>query len=526
GPHKMPFSAIKPPLQDQIMEMQRKIQLVEGERDAYYETSQATMKKNAESIRQLRQDNKRLYKKLAEASAGDESVIRAAFHDRGLEKDAYRNMSREAALNTADQKVLSKMKRLNALKHTTQTQQRRLEKLQLEYQRMKPKAGSGAQSNLRALENSLEKTHFKCKEAENIMVNYQKLKRHLQEESLTFQGQLDSLEAEILKHREELHDMQVMNNDAQLAKDAAKAELQQLEDQLYKERKERERIVGSYRKQVEEHSAQAEKVDRKTQRTVMQLDELNSDAQRSSPRATGVEKVTSTYDEAFRRIKEATGVRDIMKRFTSQKETHQCLLKLKEENEEVLQQLKEQQELLSKEYQDMKYSGEAQLSSNKQVQEEREHQLAALQQRREASEARVDRLVRVLGTVRAGVEHLADKLCHITLVSPESDEFVLVLMTQCEQKLQLLHGELEGQDLATVMKEMEEEEFHARIEGKLPAYNTRVKLPEGQSVDLLKEESDEDEADVITREALKHQSQLIIDSKSKKKPWKKKQGRF
>lgn len=52
----------------------------------------------------------------------------------------------QAALNTADQKVLSKMKRLNALKHTTQTQQRRLEKLQLEYQRMKPKAGSGAQS--------------------------------------------------------------------------------------------------------------------------------------------------------------------------------------------------------------------------------------------------------------------------------------------------------------------------------------------------------------------------------------------
>lgn len=43
----------------------------------------------------------------------------------------------------------------------------------------------------------------------------------------------------------------------------------------------------------------------------MQLDELNSDAQRSSPRATGIEKVTSTYDEAFRCIKEATGVRDV-----------------------------------------------------------------------------------------------------------------------------------------------------------------------------------------------------------------------
>lgn len=45
-----------------------------------------------------------------------------------------------------------------------------------------------------------------------------------------------------------------------------------------------------------------------------------------------------------------------------------------------------------------------------------------------------------------------------TEVSPESDEFVLVLVTQCGQKLQLLHAELEGQDLAAVMKEMEEEE--------------------------------------------------------------------
>lgn len=34
--------------------------------------------------------------------------------------------------------------------------------------------------NLRALENSLEKTQFKCKEAENILTNYLKLKSHLQ----------------------------------------------------------------------------------------------------------------------------------------------------------------------------------------------------------------------------------------------------------------------------------------------------------------------------------------------------------
>uniref|UniRef100_A0AAQ6IBY5 ODAD1 central coiled coil region domain-containing protein n=1 Tax=Anabas testudineus TaxID=64144 RepID=A0AAQ6IBY5_ANATE len=525
----------------------------EGDRTAFYESSQSTIKKNREVILQLRQDNKRLYRKLAEANAGDERIIKVAFQNRGLEKDAYRNMSVKEALTTLDQRVLSKTKRLNALKHTTQTYQQRLEELKTEYQRMKPEGSSETQSadgrarkkeedamNLRALENSLEKTQFKCKEAENIMTNYLKLKSHLQEESLTFQGQLDSLEAEILKHREELHNLQVMNNDAQLSKETAKTELQQQEELLYKERKERETIIASYRKKVEERKAQAEKVDRRTQRTTMQPDELSSEPQRSTTRMGGEEeKVISTFEEAFRRIKEATGVTDIqeiVERFISQKETHQQLEKLKVENETVLQQLKEQKELLTQQFQDVKYSGEAKLSSGRQMLEEHEQHLQTQQQRCDMAKERLDWLVKILSTVRAGVEHLADKLQHITLsedivaeVSPDSDEFVVELMTQCELKLQLLLEELQGKDLAAIMKEMEEEEFYVRIEGKLPSYNTRVKLPEDQRLDLFDEEDEseeDDEADIISREALKRQSQLIIESKSKKKPWKKKKGKF
>ena len=42
---------------------------------------------------------------------------------------------------------------------------------------------------------------------------------------------------------------------------------------------------------------------------------------------------------------------------------------------------------------------------------------------------------------------------------------------------------------------------------------------------VSEEESEEDEADFLSREVLKRQSQLIIDSKSKRKNWKKK-GKF
>lgn len=42
-------------------------------------------------------------------------------------------------------------------------------------------------------------------------------------------------------------------------------------------------------------------------------------------------------------------------------------------------------------------------------------------------------------------------------MSPDSDEVVLAQLTQFERKLQQLQRELRGEDLAAVMKEMEEE---------------------------------------------------------------------
>ncbi|XP_022060755.2 coiled-coil domain-containing protein 151 [Acanthochromis polyacanthus] len=542
----------KPPLRDQVTELQRKIQLLEGDRTAYYESTQSTIKKNTTAIRQLRQDNKRLLRELAEANAGDEHIIKVAFHNRALGKDGYRNMSGNEALATLDYRVLSKRKRLNALKATTHSHQCRLGELKMKYHGGKSVGSSAAVStdaftrereeeamNLRALENSLEKTRYKCKEAKNIMSNYLKFKSHLQDESLTFEGQLDNLEAEILKHREEYQNLQAMNKDAQLFEKAAKDELQQLEALLYKERKEREHLKASYLKKAEEHKAQAERVDRRAQRTIIQPDELSSEAPHSTTRMAGEEeKPMSTFEEAFRHLKETTGVtnsQEVEDHITTKRRTHQHLEKLKGENEEVLLQLKQQKELLNQQFENMKYSGEAKFSSDQQILEDCEQQLQAQLQRCDAGRERLDWAVKTFSTVRAAVEHLTDKLKHITVsadavaeVHPDSDKFVVELTSQWEPKLQVLQQEVQGKDLAAIKKEMEEEEFTIRIEEKLPEYNTRVRLPDDEAVDVFTDEdrSEEDEAHIVSREALKRQSQLIVDSNSKKKTWKKKKGKF
>ncbi|XP_030639189.1 coiled-coil domain-containing protein 151 [Chanos chanos] len=536
---------IKPPIHEQITELQRKIQLLEGDRTAYYESSQSAIKKNRETIQQLRQENKKLHKKLAD---GDEDIIKDAFQSHGQERGAFRKMSAKTALRVLDQKVCDKAKKLNALKHTTQTYKRRLEDLRLQYKSMKHKNKGPSlpvkqreeeAKNLRALENRLEKAQLKCQEAEHIMRGYQKLKAHLQEESLTYQTQLDELEAEILRQRQELKDLQIMSSDAQLSKDAARAELQRQEERLYRERRERERVLNRYKKLAEERKAQAERLERRAQRATMHPDELSSEAQRSTTAVGEEEKAISSFEEAFRRIKEATGVTDtqeVVDRFISQGDTQKHLEEMKEENMRILLQLKEERDRLQVQFEEMKYSGESKLSSRQQMLDECRCHLKREQQRCDEAKERLDWLTRTLNTVRAGVEHLCDKLQHISLAGgpvpqlpADSEEYVVELLSQSERKLMLIHEELRGKDLATLTKEMEDEEYHTSIEGKLPNYNTRIQLPEAQRLDPYddEEESGDDESDIITRATLKRQSQLIIDSKTKRKTrTKKKKGKL
>ncbi|KAJ8415982.1 hypothetical protein AAFF_G00380040 [Aldrovandia affinis] len=556
-------------------DLQRKIHLLEGDRSAYYESSQSTIKKNKDVILQMRQENAQMHKKLANALAGDGQVIKEAFQSRGMEIAAFRNKSGKVALEVLDQKVCEKMKKLNALKHNTETRRRCLEELLQQYNSMQPEpraprfapepreedAKSEREAaeeqpqqvplaslcqtsvhcvtlralslfqNIRMLENRLEKAQLKCQEAEHIVSSYLKLKAHLQEESLTFQSQLDGVETEILRQRQELQDLQVMKSDAYLSKDVAKAELQWQEELVHKERREREAALACYKKQAEELKAHSERLERRAQRPAVHPDELSSEAQRSAAGVAEEDKVISTFEEAFRCIKEATGVTD------THGDTRKHLEALKKENEVALVQLKEELAQLQAQFQELKYSGEAKLSSGRQMLEECEAHLCREEQKRNQAGDQLEWLTRTLSTARAGVDHLCDKLQHVkmkgrppkALLCPSLDEYVLELLPQVEQRLMTLLDELQGKDLAAIMKEMEEEEFHTSIEAKLPQHNMRIRLPEVQKQQGPydeEEESGDDEGDIITRVILKRQSQIIIDSKTKRKTrTKKKKGK-
>uniref|UniRef100_A0A3P9MTL4 Coiled-coil domain containing 151 n=1 Tax=Poecilia reticulata TaxID=8081 RepID=A0A3P9MTL4_POERE len=258
------------------------------------------------------------------------------------------------------------------------------------------------------------------------------------------------------------------------------------------------------------------KAQMQAQRTVLEADDLDSEAQQSTRVVPEEEKVNPIFEEILKNLKEATGVsdlQDVLEHFTSEKENCESLENLKKQNEEALEKLKEEKELLRQQFDKMKYSGEAKLSSKIKKLEECEQQLQDQLQRRDAD---AECHSTFTSTFRLTVQFIFAKPFKSF---PTSDEFVLELLNQCGTKLWVLLEELEGKDMASVMKEIEEDEFFTTIEGRLPKTNTKVQLPYKPVKDIGKEESElrEDELDIISRDALKRQSQLIIENNLSKK---------
>lgn len=104
---------------------------------------------------------------------------------------------------------------------------------------------------------------LKFNEAKKIETIYQGLMEQLKEERRTWPNQLNNLERAIHAQREELKELNAMNHDAQIAREAAKAELTKLEQSVYERKKERERELAQYKKQAEEKKDHAEKVEKR-----------------------------------------------------------------------------------------------------------------------------------------------------------------------------------------------------------------------------------------------------------------------
>jgi hypothetical protein len=118
------------------------------------------------------------------------------------------------------------------------------------------------------------------------------------------------------------------------------------------------------------------------------------------------------FENAFRKIKEATGVSDVnevIQKIVSQGSTTENLVSLTRENQSKIESLNELKRKVKARVEELKYSGVGGGHRRKLV-DDFEDQLANSGARLERSRLKYERLSKVIISMKAGVGHLQDKL--------------------------------------------------------------------------------------------------------------------
>jgi len=536
--------------QDQISELNKKLQLHEGDLKAYIEASNTEINQNNEQIASLRHENKQLHRRLADVINGDDKVIDKALGDRKIEKQALKSKPGREAVQIIDQKVCDSIKRLNALKAETERKRKKLSELQtrehlmtkdMNRQLSTSRGESEKAKSKRNIENQLDKAVLKQREAEHVKALYQKIKNALSSQALTFHSTLEEKEHRIAEADQELKRVKEMLVAAQMARDQAKQKLNENEESLIRERRERERALQELRLRAEEKRG-AEAIERRATRMESRTGStpVNADPNQAvQVSSQELELKIKDYEVIYSRIKDATGVSSIdeaVSRFESQGETSRHLQNLKLENENKIAQLKEERLTLEQNFNAFKYSDAESLAKA-------DTEFLAAQKELEEHKSltvefqeKLERQNKLLLNVRSGVQHLADKLDFVEGKLPDqdsSDDLAnqdVDLVAQISDILQRSGGRIDqlieslGEDGLQGAKEKAGNDLTQwainRVE-EISPFST-IKSPGAHATrapgDLSDDESSgDDDVQMLTREEIKKQAQNIIDSKTKKR---------
>mmetsp|Transcript_17409 Transcript_17409/g.42945 ORF Transcript_17409/g.42945 Transcript_17409/m.42945 type:complete len:570 (+) Transcript_17409:178-1887(+) len=528
---------------EELADLQKKYALLEGDRKAYFETSQWTMKQNKETVAACKRENKELRAALGNQHASMDKPKPAELEQGSEELFKLQLFTTELRKRYDDIKQL-------AVKKTKELEGRIDGIKDLERDAVRPaEQDTPMTRHIRMLENRFDKALIKYNEAQSIRKTYEQIVKRLREERVGFDNQLGALERTLKAKEHDLEELILMSHDANHAKEIAKSELGKVDLQLLAERQQREKDLQERRAQVR---ARQEMNAKMSHRDNMRRD-IKSEAQGDlSGAQEGVLKTAvvanalfheqnevqireeqnriGSFEEAFQKIKEATGVSDVnqvIQKFMTQEDTNNNLKQLTKEAQGRIDSLNEDKEAIRSKLEELKYSDER--GPNRRAVDEYESQLTEGASKNDRVRLKFERIAKVLITMKAGTEHLNDKLegiKHEGPAIPMSDETVVDVMAVCEQKLLKALEALGGEEESAKAK-ASAHKMALLSPGDVSEHNIRVEVMADQyGDDVGEEEEDEDDDgdgvddDVPDRDYVKNSSQQMSDKvgrKTKKK---------
>ncbi|KAJ8324377.1 hypothetical protein QVD99_002411 [Batrachochytrium dendrobatidis] len=521
---------------EELHDLKLRFELLEGDRKAYYETSQWAIRRNKEEVNHLRGQNKQLSEAISRIKKSEIETHSSRLSMTELEKFDHKICEIQKKYDELQSEARSKEDKLRGLVD-------QLSDLKREAEMVKSNAKDSPQAKeIRMLENRLDKAMIKYNEAQSIRKTYEQIVKSLQDERLSFDNQLANFEKTLKFKKQEASELEMMSRDANHAKEVAKAELARFEQQVNEERKQREKDLQMRKEQVKHKLEVNDKLDRKVTKMDDQNADVNGNLEDKELYDEADEKKRAEYEETMRLIKEATGVSDInevIAKFQSQGDTHLHLAQLQNANAVKLSELKKKKAQIMAEFEELKYTGESKHSHSTRLVEEFQKHLSDSLGRTEEAKIKYERAAEILTNAKSGVQHLADKLESIHFpdmpqkIENITDENVVETLQICIRKLESLVMGLDGKELPETQQAPPAQSqqplgeatniLHVN-QANLPQFNTRVKLRPVEFEDAEIDDDDENDdeySEVPDRETIKRHTTQMLNARFKTKQPKK-----
>ena len=521
---------------EELLDLQNRFHLLEGDRKAFYEQSQLTLKQNKEVCDTLRQENKDL--RMALGSMNKE-------RGGGAETNAMQDA--EAAKIEAQLSLLRQ--RQNQLQHANRSKEGSMSQLDDELRDLQRSSSRPAHEanplmrSIRTLENRLDKAMIKYNEAQSIRKTYDQIVKRLKEERVNFDNQLGAIEATLNAKEHDYEELLLMSHDASHAKDVAKAELSRLASLINEERKAREKELAERRNAVDARQSMNERMEEREKARREIVLEAQGDLSEQAEQALkqnvvtnalhhtlnvnvveGEQQVMSAYESAFRKIKESTGVSDVnevIQKFLTQEQTHDNLVSMTKDAQARIEALGEERATTKTAVDEMKYSGGSSQGSRQEV-DSWERKLGEAQSGHERVKTRLARFSKVFIDVRAGIEHMSDKLDAVKLdvpAVPVTDETIADVMLQCEAKLLKMHETLGHMGYDEPERREAAPGRNTELASDVAnAYNLRVAVATDDEGDDDDDDDDDDgvEPEIPDRQMMKKLHGMMLDKANAK----------
>jgi coiled-coil domain-containing protein 151 len=213
---------------------------------------------------------------------------------------------------------------------------------------------SSTMRQIRILENRLDKAMIKYNEGQSIHRTYQQILKRLRDERISFDNQLASIERTLKSKEHDYEELLLLSHDAYHAKEMAQAELHRFEQGVMEERNQRDKEVQEKKVLVQQRVEMNRRLEQR-ERMLKQQQDLDKAGELALKTTSAMAELAAgmsrneaeeqrerlfDYEEAFRRIKEATGVNDVnevIQKFLTQEDTHGNLMALIRERDSKIE---------------------------------------------------------------------------------------------------------------------------------------------------------------------------------------------